>query len=146
MINKCPKCHSTALVKDGKTAKGTQRYICKFCGTRSAGDRSNIIFKNEEKIKCRKCGSTNIKKKGYNREGIQVYFCRDCHKKFMVQSTKELKQLTKEEKEVIIRYHIFMKIPLTEIAKHLNRSYTMVYNYAKKQENKINGNSKNKKL
>lgn len=116
----CPKCGATCLIKSGHTAKGTQRYECKMCGTRSAGQETRVDFTNPDNIKCRHCGSTNIKKKGFTRIGKQLYYCRDCNRKFIPEN--EARFLRKDEKIIILRYCKMLKLPVSQVAKHLHRS------------------------
>jgi transposase-like protein len=133
-MNRCPKCNSTVLIKAGKTEKGTQRYQCKMCGRRSAGENTVIRFKNKEEIKCWKCGSTNIKKKGYTRLGKQMYFCKNCQKKFV--PIEKTRFLQKTEKQLIVKYHYHLGISVLELAKHLNRSTHTIYKFLEKYNTK----------
>lgn len=126
-MNRCPKCGGTALVKSGKTARGTQRYECKICGTKSAGDRTVVTFKNKEQIKCKWCGSINIKKKGFTKANNQMYYCKDCCRKFV--PAEFTRNLSLKEKNFIIKYHRHLGVSVVDIAKHLKRSTRTIYDF-----------------
>lgn len=132
-MNKCPNCNSLALIKAGKTKKGTQMYQCKVCGKKSS-DNAKIQFKNKEQIKCWKCGSTNIKKKGYTRLGKQMYFCKNCQKKFV--PIEKTRFLQKTEKQLIVKYHYYLGVSVPELAKYLSRSTRTIYDFLEEYNKK----------
>lgn len=128
----CPKCKSTAMVKDGKTKIGTQRYKCKLCGTRSSGEKS---FKKAKLngLYCKYCNSENIRKKGFTKANNQMYYCNDCGKKFVL---KPLETFTTQEKNFILKYYFCLNISAVEIAKHLGKTKDQVYYFLRKYKEK----------
>lgn len=128
---KCPNCGSTAMVKDGKTKIGTQRYKCKLCGKRSCNEKSRIVDK--DKKQCKYCGSFNTRKKGFTKANTQIYYCNECNKKF---TFIEIGTFTKEEKLFIIRYYFGLKVSAIAIAKHIGKTKDQVYYFLKEYKKK----------
>ena len=128
----CPRCKGTALIKDGKTEAGTQRYKCKLCGKRSSGEKS---FKKADlkELNCKHCNSKNIKKKGFTRANNQIYFCNYFNKKFVL---KPIETFTEQEKRFILKYYFCLKINAVEIARHLGKTKDQVYYFLKKYKKK----------
>jgi transposase-like protein len=53
---KCPRCHSVAKYKYGKTAAGSKRYICLICNRQFTQDSFRTEIK--ERPLCPSCGKT----------------------------------------------------------------------------------------
>ena len=133
-LPKCPYCNGT-LVKSGHTKAGTQRYACKECGRKSAGDSTrSIAFKAYKKVKCVHCGSVDIKRKGKAHRNCNcgyIFYCNECKRKFTL-----YKDLTEFQRTTIIKYHFQFKMNITNIAQGLGISRVLVKRYIKQSQEK----------
>ena len=142
---RCPYCGCEGMIKNGHTAIGTQRYTCKYCGKRSAADRTVIRLKHiKHNIFCPVCGSNDLKKSGKSHKDCNSgdrYTCHLCGKKFTV-----LPKLTEKQKKLIDFYHNGCGITATDLAKHLKISRVAVLEYIRQYRTKSeeqNGESAN---
>ena len=56
LLVSCSHCQSTALVRNGATADGRQRYLCRTCGRRSTADpRPNGYPEEQRELILRAC-------------------------------------------------------------------------------------------
>jgi transposase-like protein len=49
VVVSCSHCHSTQLVRNGATADGRQRYLCRACGRRSTADPRPNGYSDEQR-------------------------------------------------------------------------------------------------
>lgn len=123
---KCPTCGSTAMTRYGKDPSGLAVYRCKACRHQYRPDSTHAKFKNTEGLKCPTCGSMQLRKDGHTRDGHQQYYCKTCNHKYSPYSSK--RPLSNSDKNLIIRYYL-AGVPMTELAKYVNRSYSTVVTF-----------------
>jgi transposase-like protein len=132
----CRKCNATHVIKNGKSRSGIQTYKCKICGYIWEDKELWQPFKNEEKILCHRCFSDNLRKEGKTTDKRQRYLCKDCGYKFAENAKYATpyytpRPLTAEDKKLIVMYHIGAKVPIRDVARHINKPHEAVRLFAK---------------
>ncbi len=76
----CKKCGSSNLIKGGFSPDGTQRYLCRDCGSRQVFShrKAGRPQKSHPRLKCVNCKSNHLVKNGFNDCGNQLWKCKDC--------------------------------------------------------------------
>ena len=143
---KCPRCGSKDLQKKGKRL-GKQRFRCKEC---SCSFTEGIPYKEAPSYKkltkeCSRCGSNHIVRDGKLEDGAQRYLCKDCNLRFSDNSPDSLitdwehvqEEITKEQKQLIIRFGYHCKVPVSYLAEYIHCSKGMCRRVLKEYEERL---------
>ena len=120
----CPQCGSTHIRRNGKHESGSQRYTCTDC--RSTFSNYTLTgektYKNAVIWKCPYCKGKLVRD-GITKDGRQKYLCKNCNR--ISTENKELGrplkggELTVKQKELIIKYGVYLNVPISQIAQYI---------------------------
>ena len=132
---KCPRCDSSHVVRDGKLLDGSQRYRCVECGK----DFSEKTFQERTKV----C-LTSLKRRQkvlkmiFNGMSVSQVALKSKYNERTVRAIAqpyyEKEILTKEQKELIVRYGHYLKVPVDYLAEYVPCSQRACKELLKKYE------------
>lgn len=130
----CIKCGGQNVIKEGKSKDGLrQRWFCKDCKRRFTEGTGYIHFsETDSSLVCPNCGSKHLKRKGYTKANNQMYYCNDCHKKFVPGGRKPAKQITEQDKKLIL-YFRNARVSINDLSKHFCYSVRTIAKFLKEQ-------------
>lgn len=115
---KCPVCGSQHLRKTGLQEGKKQRYYCKDCGKYFINDYVKALRTKETKEE-----AINLLLKGTSvKDIIDKYKYSSKHIKDFMKPFYNAEKLTKEQKQLIIKYGHFLKVPVDYLAPYVHCS------------------------